>query len=514
VIVFVITLAQFGAIRIIKIGDSCNSSLLLSVILKKYPMPKKISKISQEDNLVLLTGDVKNIGPNYLSKEENAYAAGVIKDQKKETVVLDRLGRWIIVQVVKEEKPEYKRLENCRKAGDLLAAKLNELKAKSVVVVDVDGKGLETLALVEGMALGSYQFLKYKSDKKEKENTLSSVGILSKVVKDDQIDRINIITDAVIRCRELVNEPVSHLTATVLSKEFQKMGEEAGIKVEVLNKNKIEALKMGGLLAVNKGSAEPPTFTIMEYKPAGAVNKKPIILVGKGVVFDTGGLNLKTGAFMDGMKCDMAGAATMASTLLAVAKLGLPVHVIGLMPATDNRLDAHAIAPGDVINMHDGTTVEVLNTDAEGRLILGDALSYAKKYKPELVFTAATLTGAASRAIGRYGVVAMEKDAAKEMDKLKTCGEEVYERIAEFPFWDEYDELIKSDVADIKNIGGVDAGMITAGKFLAHFTDYPFIHLDIAGPAWIEKKDSYRTAGGTGFGVRLLISYFERLSSK
>jgi leucyl aminopeptidase len=473
-------------------------------------MPQKINKIGQDDNLVLLTSDVKKIDQNYLSKEELKYAAQIIKDHKKEMVVFDRLGQWIIVQIIKEEKEDYKRLENCRKAGDSLAAKLNELKAKSVVVVDVDGKGLETLALVEGMALGSYQFLKYKSDRKEKENTVTSVGIVSKTVKDEEIDRMNIITDAVIRCRDLVNEPVSHLTATVLSKEFQEMGKATGIKVEVLNKNKIEALKMGGLLAVNKGSAEPPTFTIMEWKPAKHVNRKPVILVGKGVVFDTGGLNLKTGNFMDGMKCDMAGAATMASTIFAVARLNLPLYVIGLMPSTDNRLDANAVAPGDIINMHDGTTVEILNTDAEGRIILGDALSYAKKFKPELVFTAATLTGAASRAIGRYGIVAMEKKAAKEMEQLKVCGNSVYERIAEFPFWDEYDELIKSDLADIKNIGGIDAGMITAGKFLAHFTDYPFIHLDIAGPAYLEKKDSYRTAGGTGIGVRLLIEFLEQ----
>ncbi len=472
-------------------------------------MQKKITKISQDDNLILLTSDVKNIDLKYLTKEEIKYTSQVIKEFKKETVVFDRLGQWVIVQIIKDEKIEYKRLENCRKAGDSLAAKLNDLKAKSVMVIDADGKGPETLALVEGMALGSYQFLKYKSDRKEKENTLNSVGILSKVIKDEQIDRMNIITDSVIRCRDLVNEPVSHLSATELANVFQKLGKDAGVKVEVLNKNKIEALKMGGLLGVNKGSTEPPTFTIMEWKPEKTVNKKPVILVGKGVVFDTGGLNLKTGNFMDGMKCDMAGAATMATTIHAIARLNLPIHVIGLMPATDNRMDANSVAPGDVISMHDGTTVEILNTDAEGRLILGDALSYAKKYKPELVFTAATLTGAASRAIGKYGIVAMEKDAAKEMEQLKASGNNVYERIAEFPFWEEYGELIRSEVADIKNIGGVDAGMITAGKFLAHFTDYPFIHLDIAGPAYLDKKDSYRPAGGTGYGVRLLVEYLE-----
>jgi leucyl aminopeptidase len=472
-------------------------------------MPKRINKISHDDNLILLTSDVKNIDLKYLNKEEIAYSNLVFSEHKKETVAFDRLGKWMFVQLIKDEKENYKRLENCRKSGDSLAARLNELKAKSVVVVDVDGKGQETLALVEGIALGSYQFLKYKSDKKEKENTLASVGILSKVVKEAEIDRMNIITDSVIRCRTLVNEPVSHLSAQVLAKEFQKMGEETGIKVEVLNKNKIEALKMGGLLAVNRGSVDPPTFTIMEWNPSKPVNKKPVILVGKGVVFDTGGLNVKTGNFMDNMKCDMAGSATMATVIYAIARLNLPLHVIGLLPATDNRMDANSIAPGDVIKMYNGTTVEVLNTDAEGRLILGDALSYAKKFKPELVINAATLTGAASRAIGRYGIVAMENRAEKEMELLKECGNVVYERIAVFPFWEEYGELIKSDVADIKNIGGPDAGMITAGKFLAHFTDYPFIHLDIAGPAFIEKKDSYRTAGGTGFGVRLLIEFLE-----
>lgn len=473
-------------------------------------MPKDTNKIKQDDNLILLTTDVNNIDLNHLTKEEKNYASKVIKEHKKETVVFDRLGRFVFVQIIKEEKEEYKRLENCRKAGDILAGKLNDLKAKSVVVVDVDGKGPETLAVVEGMALGNYQFLKYKSDKKKKANSLLSVGTMSNVLKDEQIDRMNIITDSVMRCRDLVNEPVSHLSATELSRVFQELGEETGIIVEVLNKNKIEALKMGGLLAVNKGSVDPPTFTIMEWKPARTVNKKPIVLVGKGVVYDTGGLNLKTGKYMDGMKCDMAGAATTASAIYAIARMNLPIHVIGLMPATDNRMDAKSVAPGDVITMHNGSTVEVLNTDAEGRLIMADALSYARRYKPELVFTTATLTGAASRAIGKYGVVAMEKSAAKDMGLLKKSGNMVYERIAEFPFWDEYDELIKSDIADINNIGGIDAGMITAGKFLAHFTNYPFIHLDIAGPAYIDKKDSYRTAGGTGYGVRLLVEFLEK----
>jgi leucyl aminopeptidase len=207
----------------------------------------------------------------------------------------------------------------------------------------------------------------------------------------------------------------------------------------------------------------------------------------------------------------MAGAATMAAVLYAVARARLNVHVIALLPATDNRPDGNAYVSGDIITMHNGMTVEVINTDAEGRMILADALSYAKKYEPELVIDAATLTGAAARAIGKYGIVAMEDDAEKPMAGLKDAGNDVYERIAEFPFWDEYAELIKSEVADMKNLGGPDAGMITAGKFLQKFTDYPFIHLDIAGTAFFEKKENYHPAGGTGIGVRLIFEFLKRI---
>jgi leucyl aminopeptidase len=288
------------------------------------------------------------------------------------------------------------------------------------------------------------------------------------------------------------------------------MGKECGAKVEVMNKKKIEALKMGGLLAVNQASQEPPTFTVMEWKPAGTVNKKPFIFVGKGVVYDSGGMNLKPGDSMATMKDDMSGAAAVACAIYAIAKAKLPVHVIGLMPATDNKIGPKAIMPGDIISMHNGKTVEVFNTDAEGRLILADALSYASKYKPELVIDLATLTGAAVRAIGKFGMVAMQVKAEKEFEQLSLSGWNVYERLVEFPAWEEYGELLKSDIADLKNLGPGEAGAITAGKFLENFTDYPFIHLDIAGPAYLDKRDSYRGQGGTGVGVRLLFDFMKR----
>ncbi len=214
---------------------------------------------------------------------------------------------------------------------------------------------------------------------------------------------------------------------------------------------------------------------------------------------------------MDTMKSDMAGAAAVASAMYAISKAKLPVYVIGLVPATDNRPDGNAYTPGDVVTMFDNTTVEVLNTDAEGRMILADALAYAKKFDPELVIDIATLTGAAARAIGPQATVGMQVKADAEFSELQKTGNLVHERIVEFPMWDEYKEQIKSEIADLKNIGGLEAGAITAGKFLEHFTDYPYIHLDIAAPSFLSKRDKYRPTGGTGVGVRL---FFEFIKSK
>jgi leucyl aminopeptidase len=239
------------------------------------------------------------------------------------------------------------------------------------------------------------------------------------------------------------------------------------------------------------------------------------VVVGKGVVYDTGGLSLKpTPGSMDYMKCDMAGGAAAGCIVYAAAKAKLPVHVIALVPATDNRPDGNAYTPGDVITMHSGTTIEVLNTDAEGRLILADALHYAKQYSPELVLEFSTLTGAAATAIGHYGIVCMGDCDSRTKTKLADSGNRVYERLVEFPFWEEYDELLKSDIADMKNIGGPTAGAITAGRFLKKFTDYPYMHFDIAGPAFGKSTDSYRGKNGTGIGVRLVFDFLKQMSRK
>jgi len=473
---------------------------------------KKVNRISSGDNLVYLLSSLNDLNRSKLNEKEQDYIRKQVKKHKKDFLAINRLNQWVFVHMVNKKKPEYKSLEEQRKAGAKVLDWLNSTKAESATIIDLTAKGKMVLAFAEGIGLASYQFLKYKTGKDNEPQSLKELKISAHAIKKEEVANLNIILDAVFKCRDMVNEPVAELNAEKLAATVKDMGKACGARVEVMGKKKIESLKMGGLLAVNKGSVDIPTFTVMEWKPMEPVNEKPYVLVGKGVVYDTGGYNIKTGSYMENMKTDMAGAATMASALYAIAKARLNVHIIALLPATDNRINNNAYVSGDVITMHNGLTVEVINTDAEGRMILADALSYAQKYEPELVINAATLTGAAARSIGKYGIVAMEADAEKPMSKLKDAGFNVYERIAEFPFWDEYGDLIKSKIADIKNIGGMEAGMITAGKFLEKFTDYPFIHLDIAGPAHLDKKENYMPAGGTGFGVRVLVEFFRKLS--
>lgn len=468
---------------------------------------------SKDDSLVLLVSNVKQIPSDFFSKEEFKYIQKDIDNEKK-ILIVNQYSRFIIVRLMIPEKDENIFLEKCRKDGDRVLASLNRHKVEEVTIVDYTGNNEAVLAFAEGIALGNYQYLKFRGEKSKEKHTLQSILIHSKKIKQQQVEELQIVSDATCRCRDMVNEPHSHQTATMLAAEFSKLGKEAGFHTEVLSKAKIKLLKMGGLLAVNMGSQEPPTFTIMEWKPRNAKNKNPFVLIGKGVVYDTGGLSLKpTFNSMDYMKSDMAGAAAVSCAMYAIAKTKLPVHVVALVPATDNRPAENAYAPGDVITMMSGQTVEVLNTDAEGRMILADALHYAKKYKPGLVMDFATLTGAAVAAVGQYGIVCMGNADEKTKEKLKSSGNKVHERLAEFPFWEEYDELLKSDIADMKNVGGPVAGAITAGKFLARFVgnDYPWMHFDIAGPSFLHSHSSYRGKNGSGVGVRLLFEFFSTI---
>jgi len=474
----------------------------------------KTTQLAKNDNLILIGLKNSDYSAYLKSDEENKYLKKKIKEDKKQ-ILINQYNRLVYINIIDNKilKDKDKLKETLRRDASKFSSGLNGHKIAEVKILQLEGEAFWLIAFAEGLALSNYQFLKYFKEKEEKKNNLESIAIHSSKIDEKDVKNLNSLVEGVYLTRTLVNEPLSFLTAEKLSEEIVAMGKEAGFNVEVFNKKKIESLKMGGLLSVNKGSIDPPTFSILEYKPKNAVNKKPYVLVGKGVVFDTGGLSLKpTADSMDYMKSDMAGAAAVAGTFYSIAKAKLPVHVIGLIPATDNRPDGNAYAPGDVITMFDGTTVEVLNTDAEGRMILADALAWAKRYEPELVIDLATLTGAAWVAIGTEGMVGMGNASRKLMDSLIKSGYSTHERIAEFPFWEEYAEQMKSDIADLKNIGGKLAGAITAGKFLEHFTDYPYIHLDIAGPSYLKTKETYKTKGASGVGVRLLFHFFQNIS--
>lgn len=470
---------------------------------------KIASKYNNGDNLIFLVESTNQLPKDLFSKDELAFIEKR-KSEKKDFITLSRLSHCHIIQFIKQDKTDNATKEYLRKNAFSICKFVNDFKLSKLSVISLIENKQFSIAFVEALILSNYQFLKYFKNRKEKQNSFKEFSVIAKNLKKMDLEELSNIAEANLICRTLVNEPLSYLTASKLSEEIKNLFKDTDAKIEIFNKKKIESLKMGGLLAVNKGSIDPPTFNIIEWKPDNAKNKKPFVLVGKGVVYDTGGLNIKIEENMNDMKCDMAGAAAVIGAMYATVKNQLPIHIIGLIPATDNRPDGNAYVSGDVITMYDGTTVEVINTDAEGRLILADALAYAKKYKPELVIDLATLTGAAYRAIGYQGSVGMGVKSDAYMETLKNCGDSVHERIAEFPFWEEYEKELKSTIADIKNLGSPLAGAITAGKFLAYFTDYPYIHLDIAGPSFLVKKDSYRGIGGTGVGVRLIYDFLKQ----
>ncbi len=466
------------------------------------------NKIKEQSNIVVITE--KFVNEFNLPDKVNDYILAELKQPDKKTLTYNYIGKYISIFIPDNKKNAEQLNESLRRHGAQVADGVNAHKGKEIFIYNQTKSPELTLALAEGISLGNYQFIGHKPSANKNANSLQTVIIANANFKQSQVNELQFVCEAVKMARDLVNEPVNILNAIGLANAFKNMGKQAGFKVDVFNKAKITAHKMGGILAVNAGSVDEPTFTVMEYKPKNAKNKKPIVLVGKGVVYDTGGLSLKpTPNSMDLMKCDMAGAAAVGCAMYAIAKAKLNIHVVGLVPATDNRPGFNAFAPGDIITMMDGSTVEMLNSDAEGRMILADALHYAKRYQPEMVIDIATLTGAAAAAIGTFGIVGMGTATSIQKEKLIKSGNNVYERIAEFPFWDEYDDLMKSDIADQKNIGGPYAGAITAGKFLNKFTNYPYYHLDIAGPAFLSAKENYKPKGGTGVGVRLFFDFIK-----
>jgi len=477
------------------------------------PEISKISQISPAQSIVCILGSDHVPEWLKLTKQETGFAKNQLRT-KEEYIFINSYSRCIYLIRLKNEIVQYKVREELRRTSYNLRKLIKENNHSELVITSEKAYNGAIEDFTEGLILSLYSFDKYKTKpgKDNKKCYLSRI-LLYGDIADTEIRWLIDLTDAVYFTRNLIKEPVNQLNATSLAAEIKKIGDSAGFKVEVLTKGKIEALKMGGLLAVNKGSVDPPVFCILEWHPAKCLNSRPIVLVGKGIVYDTGGLNIKTGEFMAGMNGDMAGAATVTGVLHTVAKTGIPLHVIGLVPSTDNRPGGNAYTQGDIITMFNKMTVEIGNTDAEGRLILADAISYASKYTPELIIDIATLTGSAAMTFGNQAIAVMTNAERKYISMLEECGNEVYERIAELPFWDEYGELLKSDVADMKNIGGREAGAIIAGKFLEKFAEYPLIHMDIAGTEMLKKDDYYRLKNGPASGLRLLATFLRRIAA-
>lgn len=471
------------------------------------PKISKVTEINQTLSNAVLFHDIKQLESVNVSSQMLAYIAR--KTEKANNVVVYNYPELFFFGKTDAAKKMMLQLEEVRKLGATLFETLKYEGITKVGITNFSSKHL-TFHFIEGLLLAGYSFTKYKKEKND--FWVEEIFVKDDELTDEQIDELTCLTEAVMLARDLVNEPLSSLNAEGLSQQFVKMGELSGFGTEVFGKNKIESLKMGGLIAVNKGSIDPPTFNVLEWKPDGHINKRPFVLIGKGIVFDTGGLSLKpTAKSMDYMKSDMAGGAVAASVIYAVARMKKPLWVIGLIPATDNRPDGNAYAPGDVITIYGGTTVEIKNTDAEGRLILADALDYAKKYNPLLVIDIATLTGSADIIAGSQALIAMG-NSSEHIDLLKHTGNETYERVIDLPLWDEYVKPLKSEIADLNNTGAREGQTAIAGKFLEHFTDYPWVHLDIAGVAFSFEKDGYKPMGGTGFGVRLLYNFLKKFN--
>ena len=481
----------------------------------------KIAPKDYEGNVVFLYGDETAERTLPLSKKE----AAMVKERREESreflLVFDRLPYHLYFLSFDSEKPAAEVQEGLRRNAMKLIKRFETDHVSEVAVCGAGTLPEEVAALLEGLSLADYSFDRYKS---KDPYHLQKVTIDAAYFKKDELEAMQRLWNRIYWCREWVNLPVQDLNAPAFADELASIAADLdGVKCTVMDKRQIESLRMGGLLAVNRGSVDEPRFVVLEYDGVESGKRKmesgkrkeesgPICLVGKGIMYDTGGLNIKPGDYMQEMKSDMAGAATMASVLFAAADNHLPVHLVALLPLTDSRPGFNAYAADDILTMYDGTTVEVVNTDAEGRLILADAIAYAvKNYNPRVIIDAATLTGAAVRAISTFGIAAMEQNGRKEIEMLKLVGEQVYERLVEFPMWKEYDELIKSDYADLRNSGNTpQAGTITAGKFLAHFAkEVPYVHLDIAGVAYFTKAQHCWRPGASGYGVRLLYAYLQ-----
>lgn len=409
--------------------------------------------------------------------------------------------------------------DRLRQAGGKAASYLSNLHMKNIALSTrtIYSLKLSPVDLIEGSLLADYSFAKYK--KEENHKGIKKITILSvpsplagegkgegETLEEDllkQIRWIKAAANATHFARDLVNTPSNDMTPSALVRAVRSLKK---VSVKIIEKSQAEKLGMDAYLSVAKGSMEPPKFIVITYK---GKNISPTALIGKSITFDSGGISLKPSEGMEKMKYDMAGGAAVLGVIKAASELNMPVHIIGVLPAAENLPGGSASKPGDVVRTMRGKSIEIVSTDAEGRLAIADSIEYVKRFKPSAIIDIATLTGACSIAFGNEAIAMMGNNESL-MEKMKKASEGTYERVWQMPLFEEYKEYIKSDIADLKNTSGRSGSLISSAYFLKEFAgDTPWLHLDIAGTAWIEKDRPYIPKGATGIGVRLLLSFLK-----
>ena len=475
-------------------------------------------KVAKADHLFVLIAEGARPDVAVAAKSMQAIAASGFAGRADESLstVAGEPKKITLIGIGKAESLTIRGLRTAIYSIAKMAKKQRDRNIIVVMPVSVPKLGAEetTRVAAEALAASDYKYDVYITKTDDK-----SLPISASLVPPESIDakrakqlddEAKAIAAGVRTVRDLGNGPGNLVTPTFLGERAEEVAKGAGIKCTVYGRREIEKMKMGGLLAVNRGSIEEPRFIVLEYAPRKA--KKHVALVGKGITFDSGGISIKPADKMEEMKFDMCGAAAVIGTIQAAAMLALPVRVTGVIASTDNLPSGSAYKPGDIITTSSGKTVEVVNTDAEGRMILSDALHYASELKPDHIIDYATLTGACVVALGSEaaGLFSNNDELAQ---KLIECGERVGERLWRLPEWDDYKELIRSDWADMKNSGGRWGGAITAALFLKEFVNCPsWAHLDIAGTAYAEHETAREARGATGAGVRVTIAFLESLS--
>jgi leucyl aminopeptidase len=448
--------------------------------------------------------------------------SGDFSGKKDETAIIYPSGPAPRILLLGLGKPDEIDRSSIRRAAAVAAKKARSLGvAHAAFHIPSEARGKVPpseigQAIAEGLAQGAWQYNDMKRPTEDgKKPSLERFDILAhdgpaELTQGHKVGQA--IGAGQTFARGLQVLPGNVATPTFIANQARELAQRHGFAVTILDKAAIVKEKMGALLAVAQGSVEEPRFIALEYKGSDA---KPVVLIGKGVTFDSGGISIKPAQNMEDMKYDMSGAAAVLGTFEALGRLKPKVHVIGLIPSTENMPSGTAVKPGDVVTSHLGKTIEVINTDAEGRLILCDALSYARRYQPSAVVDIATLTGAIVVALGHTAAGVMGDDD-KLVEELRAAGERAGERIWPLPMWEDYRDLMKSDIADVKNSGGRPAGSISAGWFLKEFVEgFPWAHLDIAGTAYTEREEPGRVKGPTGMGVRLFAEFvLARASSR